>query len=51
MNGCLFVGGRAPVDLRFRGPLEAKSFVRAPKINPPGALVAMSADVPEPESF
>ncbi len=25
------------MDLRFRGPLEAKSFVRGPKIDPPGA--------------
>ena len=32
-----FLGGRVPLDLRFRGPLEAKSFVRAPKIDPPGA--------------
>ncbi len=26
-----------PLDLRFRGPLEAKSFVRGRKIDPPGA--------------
>ena len=32
-----FWGGRVPLDLRFRGPLEAKSFVRGPKIDPPGA--------------
>ena len=32
-----FLGGGVPLDLRFRGPLEAKSFVRAPKIDPPGA--------------
>ncbi len=25
------------LDLRFRGPLEAKSVVRGPKIDPPGA--------------
>ena len=25
------------MDLRFRGPLEAKSFVRGPKFDPPGA--------------
>jgi hypothetical protein len=31
------LGGRVPLDLRFRGPLEAKSFVRGPKIDPPGA--------------
>jgi hypothetical protein len=31
-----WVGG-ALLDLRFRGPLEAKSFVRAPKIDRPGA--------------
>jgi hypothetical protein len=31
------LGGRVPRDLRFRGPLEAKSFVRGPKIDPPGA--------------
>ncbi len=31
------LGGRVPLDLRFRGPLEAKSFVRAPKIDPPAA--------------
>ncbi len=30
-------GGRAPLDLRFRGSFEAKSFVRGPKIDPPGA--------------
>ncbi len=30
-------GGRVPLDLRLRGPLEAKSFVRGPKIDPPGA--------------
>ncbi len=29
--------GRVPLDLRFRGPLEAKSFARGPKIDPPGA--------------
>ncbi len=29
--------GRVPLDLRFRGPLEAKYFVRSPKIDPPGA--------------
>ncbi len=29
-------GGMVPLDLRFRGPLEAKSFVGAPKIYPPG---------------
>ncbi len=33
-----FEGERVPLDLRFRGPLEAKSFVRGPKIDPPGAL-------------
>ena len=27
----LFGGGRVPPDLRFRGPLEAKSFVRGRK--------------------
>ncbi len=32
-----FLGGRVPLDLRFRGPLEVKSFVRGPKIEPPGA--------------
>ena len=32
-----FLGGRVPLDLRFRGPLEAKSFVRGRKIDPPGA--------------
>jgi hypothetical protein len=32
-----FLGGRVPLELRFRGPLEAKSFVRAPKIDPLGA--------------
>ena len=32
-----FWGGRVPLDLRFRGPLEAKSFVRGRKIDPPGA--------------
>ncbi len=26
-----------PLDLRLRGPLEAKSFIRALKIDPPGA--------------
>ncbi len=26
-----FLGARAPLDLRFRGPLEAKSFVRGSK--------------------
>ncbi len=31
-----FWGGR-PLDLRFRGPLKAKSFVRVRKIDPPGA--------------
>ncbi len=31
------MGGRVPLDLRFRGPLEAKSFVRGRKIEPPGA--------------
>ncbi len=30
-------GGRVPLDLRFRGPLEAKSFVRGPKTDPPGS--------------
>jgi hypothetical protein len=30
-----FFGGRVALDLRLRGPLEAKSFVRAPKINLP----------------
>ncbi len=30
-------GGMVPLDLRFRGPREAKSFVRGPKIDPPGA--------------
>ncbi len=29
--------GRAPSDLEFGGPLESKSFVRGPKIDPPGA--------------
>ncbi len=29
--------GRVPVDLRFRCPLEAKSCVRGPKIDLPGA--------------
>ncbi len=33
----LFWGGRVPLDLRFRGPLEEKSLVRAPKIDTPGA--------------
>ena len=28
---------RVPPDLRFRCPLDAKSFVRGPKIDPPGA--------------
>ncbi len=32
-----FWGGGVPLDLRFRGSLEAKSFVRAPTIDPPGA--------------
>ncbi len=32
-----FVGGKVPLDLRFRGPLEAKSFVRGLDIDPPGA--------------
>ncbi len=32
-----FLGGRIPLDLRFRGSLEAQSFVRAPTIDPPGA--------------
>ncbi len=32
-----FFGGRVPLDLRFRGLLEAKPFVLAPKIDPPGA--------------
>ena len=32
-----FLGGRVPLDLRFRGPLEAKSFVRGRKIGPPRA--------------
>jgi hypothetical protein len=32
-----FGGGRFPLDLGFRGPLEAKSFVRGRKIYPPGA--------------
>jgi hypothetical protein len=32
-----FLGGRVPLDLRFRGPLEAKSFVRATKLGRPGA--------------
>jgi hypothetical protein len=31
------LGGRVPLDLRFWGPLEAKSFVRGLKIEPPGA--------------
>jgi hypothetical protein len=31
----IYRGG--PLDLRFGGPLEAKTFVRAPKIDPPGA--------------
>ena len=30
-----FLGGRVPLDLRFWGPLEAKSFVRGRKIDPP----------------
>ncbi len=29
--------GSVPLDLRFRGPLEAKSFFRGCKIDPPGA--------------
>ncbi len=29
--------GRVPPDLGFRGPLEARSSVRGPKIDPPGA--------------
>ncbi len=33
-----FLGGRVPLDLRFRGLLEAKSFVRAPKIDPQGRV-------------
>jgi hypothetical protein len=33
----LFFWGRVPLDLRFRGPLEAKSFVRGRKFDPPGA--------------
>ncbi len=37
IQGFLFGGVRVPLDLRFRGPLEAKSFVRGPKIDPPGA--------------
>ncbi len=32
-----FFGGRVPLDLRFRGPLEAKPFVRVPELDPPGA--------------
>ncbi len=32
-----FGGGSVPLDLRFRGPFEAKSFVRGLKIDPPGA--------------
>ncbi len=32
-----FWKGRVPLDLRFRGPLEAKSFIRGPNIDPPGA--------------
>ena len=32
-----FLGGMVPLDLRFRGPLEAESFVRGRKIDPPGA--------------
>jgi hypothetical protein len=32
-----FWGGRVPLDLRFWGPLEAKSFVRGREIDPPGA--------------
>ena len=32
-----FLGGRVPLDLGFRGPSEAKSFVRGRKIEPPGA--------------
>ncbi len=32
-----FLGGRVPLDLRFRGPLEAKSFVRGRNSDPPGA--------------
>ncbi len=32
-----FLGERVPPDLRFRGPLEAISFVRGRKIDPPGA--------------
>ncbi len=32
-----FLGVRVPLDLRFRGHLEAKSFLRGPKIDPPGA--------------
>ncbi len=31
------MGGKSPLDLRFRGPLEAKSFVRGRKNDPPGA--------------
>ncbi len=31
-----FLGGRVTLDLRFRGPLEAKSFVRGRKIDSPG---------------
>ena len=34
-----FLGGRVPLDLRFRGHLEAKSFVRGPKIDPPGPRI------------
>ena len=37
-----FWEGRVPLDLRFRGPLEAKSFVRGRKIEPPGALGRVS---------
>ncbi len=32
-----FWGGRIPLDLGLRGPLAAKSVVRAPKVDPPGA--------------
>ncbi len=32
-----FLFGRVPPDLRFRGPLEAKSFVLGAKLDPPGA--------------